>query len=295
MPIPARILRAAAEDIKRPDTGPSANRDHIIAVARCLMARHGRTEITFANLAIALCIGTTTLRNHFADLDALLGEILRRHLLALSNALGRIPTDAADPHKARRAAYYAFTRTALGGFTEAHLLLLRDSTLLPPDERETIDIMHQGLAALLGGPMGEEALDLLDMPRMALPRIETILATPTAAADYAADYAAPAPESPRPPLQRPADPEAPGAWIFSAGLPGLPPVPAEFVLPNADRHTGQPSLGQPGLGPPILENCLAAVAAHTKNRAARRMERSLRATTRAMAKLATSRDPPKPP
>jgi AcrR family transcriptional regulator len=228
MPTAARILRATAQDIRRVDTGKSPSRDHILAVAQCLIARYGRNEVTFANLAIALCIGTPTLRNHFADLDALLGEILRRHLHALSIAIGKIPASSPDRQKARRAAYFAFTRTALGGLTEAHLLLKHERQGLAADERATIDDIHHGIGRMLAGSLADEALDLLDNPRNSLARVETILATPTI---ELAD-AAPAPMPPPATLQRPIDPEAPGAWIFNAGIPGLPPAPATVTLPK---------------------------------------------------------------
>jgi hypothetical protein len=73
------------------------------------------------------------------------------------------------------AAYRAYTRTALGGLTETHLLLVRDSHTLPDDERISIDMMRQGIGELLGGNLREETLRLLDAPFLDAPAIEARL------------------------------------------------------------------------------------------------------------------------
>jgi len=298
MPIPARILRAAAQDISRPDTGASATRDHILNVAQHLMATYGSEEITFANLAIALCMGTTTLRRQFADIHALLGEVLRRHVRGISAALGKVPAGTTDQRKALRAAYYNFAHAPFGGLTAAHHLFQRDRHLLPPDERETIDIIHANMGRTLAGGLGAEALMMLDSPFMELARIETLLATPTDEVKHAATKPEPAPPMvqqivpPGRPVPRPADPDAPGAWIFHAGIPGLPPTPANFVVPEGTPEKPDPS---PGLRPALTANCLALAAPPAKNRAARRLERALLANARTMAKFAASQAPPKTP
>jgi AcrR family transcriptional regulator len=180
MSIPARILRARARDRAPAEyalTARQQNRhEHIVATAQYLMSAYGSANIAFRDLAIALRMGSATLRFHFVDLDALLGEILLRHLQALATAIGCIQPDGADPNPARRAAYLAYTRGAGGGLTEAHLLLVRDRHLLPPDLLDGLEGMRRHIGEQLAGDMADEALLLLDCPRMDGPRIEAYLA-----------------------------------------------------------------------------------------------------------------------
>jgi AcrR family transcriptional regulator len=261
MPTPHRILRAQAQarDPKpiQFSTRELERHDRILTVGRVLMAANGRQNLTFAGLAVALSLGTTTLRRHFADLDALLGEILAHHLGAIATALGAIPNTDPDAAAKRRAAYIAFTRTALGGFTEAHLLLLRDRHQLPEDVRTPLEDTRFGLAQILGGPLAEDTMSFLDSPNLDIGDIEFLLAalvtrraaqaeqnaraTPPRTAPIPATTPDPAPpvKTPTAPVRRfalvppdPDDPEdekSPGDWIFDANLPGVsraPPVPA---------------------------------------------------------------------
>jgi AcrR family transcriptional regulator len=256
MKTPPRILRAREQN-RDPDAyeftqRQSARHDRILAGSQCLLAEYGPDTIDFRDLATALRMATATLRFHFVDLHALLGTILRRHLRALAAALGKIPTDAPNRQELQRAAYLAYTRTPLGGFTEAHLLFVRDRHTLPPDQRETIELTRFGLGTLLAGDLGEEALLLLDAPIVDAARIEVCLAALNA--PQAAEPAAPhhdaerRPDSrpkeqplteqskPRPPPRRsaatpflPAEDipaEIPGDWIYAVGLPGVRAPPA---------------------------------------------------------------------
>jgi len=177
---PPRILRAEARNLDpthpTPATTHPARHARILKIALSLFANHGFTKITFTAMAIALEIDPKTLRKHFADLPALLGEILRNHLTALSTAIGEIPFNAPDRQAQQRAIYHAFTHTPLGGLTEAHLLLTRDAHLLPDDERIPIQQTHQNFGEILAPFAPNEALALLDSPYLTAPRIETMLA-----------------------------------------------------------------------------------------------------------------------
>jgi AcrR family transcriptional regulator len=219
MSIPTRILRARAQNRAPAEyalTARQQNRhEHIVATAQCLMSAYGSANIAFRDLAIALRMGSATLRFHFVDLDALLGEILSRHLHAVATVIGGIQPDAADPKAARRAAYLAYTRGADGGLTEAHLLLVRDRHLLPPDLLEGLEGMRRHIGELLAGDMADEALLLLDCPRMNGPRIEACLAALAAIA---------APTAPKP-IDLPHNPSA-----------ALPATPAARALPADWKH-----------------------------------------------------------
>jgi len=227
MPTPARILCAEASNLDRtqPHFGPRdiERRERIVAIGQSLMANHGRHNITFANLALALLITSSALRRHFADLDALLAEILRRHLLALSQAIGEIPMDAPNRPALMRQAYLDFTRTPLGGLTEAHLLLTRDARLLPNDERIPIEDTHRSLGDVLGGQFARETLVLLDAPYIEAQTIETMLTAlqqpaPASAKVQPKQLALMRSET-MPPVPPTPEPSTPGSWIFTAGLP----------------------------------------------------------------------------
>jgi AcrR family transcriptional regulator len=213
MHLPARLIRAHADDTPghRPALSPREQdrRDRILANALTLMAQYGRHSLTMAAFATGLRLSPAMVRRHFPDLDNLFAEILRAHLHAIAGAIGAIPPDTPNPQAARRAAYIAATRTASGNLTAAHLLLVRDRHLLPPDEAHSIEHMRGLLAETLAGPGGHAALVLLDAPDFQAPQIEAMLeaaaAHPaTAPAQHTAEplqRAAPAhrPEPPKPP------------------------------------------------------------------------------------------------
>ena len=206
---PARILRAIAESRhQRPEPTPREleREERILAVAQTVMAEAGRHTITFSSMALALRMVRSTLRLHFCDLDELLAAILHRHLRRLSYALGEVPQDAPDRPQKMRAAYLAATRTILGGYTEAHLLLVRDRHLLPPELLTSIDFIRHNLGDILAYGHAEEVLDLLDMRSLSAPRIEAHLALITAPAPEPAEppITAAAPLPPTEPLTTPA-------------------------------------------------------------------------------------------
>ena len=179
MHIPARILRNDAARADRnpptPTTRDLATRDRIVDLGQVLMARHGRHAISMTAFALALGHCTATIRRHFADLDALLGSILQRHLQRLSEALSEVPWDAPDRQAALRAAYLGATRATLGGLTEGHLLLVRDRHLLPEDELTPVEDTLYGIGCILAGDHGAAALALLDTPALSAPQIECMM------------------------------------------------------------------------------------------------------------------------
>ena len=188
MHTPPRILRAEIEDIPGARLRLSARERErqavILAAGRRVMVNHGHTGIRLADLAIALGMAPATIRRYFPDLDELLGEILRTHLLAISSAIGdalrAVPaatatTGAAHRQAAARAAYLAATRTVLGGHTEAHLLLLRERHHLPPDLLAGIEGTRAALGEVLAGDHWAEALGLLDLADLSPAMIEGMM------------------------------------------------------------------------------------------------------------------------
>jgi AcrR family transcriptional regulator len=233
MTTPIRILRAKAQ-ARNPAHFALTERqrvrqESILDIAKHLIADEGRENITFAGLARALRLAVTTLAFHFVDLEALLGEIIRRHLRALSSELGKISADDPLRHKKRRAAYVAYTRTPMGGLNEAHLLLVRDRHTLPPDERETIELIRYGIGELLTDGSVEDVFLFLDAPLLTPARIEA----------YIAGHAPEPPPQPEAPtfdtltfdtIDPEATHERPGDWALSYG--GLTTVraPAHAAL-----------------------------------------------------------------
>jgi AcrR family transcriptional regulator len=199
--------------------------ESILDISRHLIADEGIENITFRGLAKALRLSVTTLTFHFVDLPALLSELIRLHLRALACELGRVSVNDPLRLQKRRAAYLAYTRTPLGGLTEAHLLLVRDRHTLPPDEREGIELLRYDLGECLTDGNVDDAFLFLDAPLLAAARIETYIAGTTTA---------PPPPRPDPatfgtlPFDKPpfstTDPgaahEKTGDWVFAYG--GLP-------------------------------------------------------------------------
>jgi AcrR family transcriptional regulator len=213
MTTPIRILRAKAQARNPAHFALTARQrireESIIDIARHLIADEGLENITFTALARALRMSAATLGFHFVDLPALLSEIIRRHLHALAAELGK--TRADDPHRLakRRAAYVAYTRTPMGGLSEAHLLLVRDLHTLPPDEREGLELIRYELGECLTDGSVEDAFLFLDAPLLTPARIES----------YIRSTAAPPPAAPAAPAFTTTDPRAPdekpGDWFLS--------------------------------------------------------------------------------
>ena len=216
MSTPIRILRNHADEIlgryRNTSFVESERERKILDVAECLMIRCGRGDITMTALSGAMLMSLPTIRRHFADMDELLGAILLRHLKRLESAVAKISPDDQDCGPAKRAAYFAFTRTGYGAHTDIHHLLLREGPSLPPDVGGTVEDTRRALAVcLFGAGAPRIALALLDSLDLDAVGIESMLGALEAVlrpAPHAADPVA----SPVIPLPRPPEPEpAPAA------------------------------------------------------------------------------------
>lgn len=230
--IPPRLLRAITDELPQArrflTPRERAREELILAAGQAAMVQYGRHGISVGTLSTTIRIAPATFRRHFADLDRLLGEILSRHLRAITSALGAVPQTAPDRPAACRAAYLATTRTPMGGPTETHLLLIRDRFCLPPDERHQVEQIRDIIGDLIAGEDAEAALALLDTPYLSAARIEGALAG-LAAARAEEQRPVPPRPSPEPPLpiklrpmaerfRRPPDPPAPSEpWALPPG------------------------------------------------------------------------------
>ena len=191
--------------------------EQIVTAGRTLLAEFGAGSFTMNAFALALRMSPASIRRHFIDLDSLLVHILNRHLLTLSTVMGTLPRGANDKQAARRGAYLAHTRTALGGLTESHLLLVRDRHLLPQADFDRIEEIRANLGTLLAAEHVQTVLELLDMPTMDLADIDAILA---ARAAHASPAGCPSPAAPKPIFklrpQRTRQPTLPTSWHRSA-------------------------------------------------------------------------------
>ena len=244
MRTPNRILRADAEQLERdpPDLSPreAEQFSRILTVAEPILARRGIHTMTLPGLAEALRMSPRTMRRHFSDLDALLATLLRRHLRKLAYAIGKIPHDAPDRPQKMRAAYLAYTRTDLGFHTDAHLLLVRDRTLLPEDLFTNIEAARRDLGDTLAHGHSEAALNLLDTCTLDAPCIEAALA---GIAATAARQPKPTPSAPKQgaPIRRDRPRPATPPWAPRDPLALLRfgPLP---MLPNFLHATAQPQI-----------------------------------------------------
>jgi AcrR family transcriptional regulator len=214
MHISARIIRAEAEALgclpKFLTDRERERRDNILRLGRSIMAKHGRDRVRFIDIAVGLNLTKAAVRRHFVDIDALLGDILRRHCRALVAELATIPHDAPDRDRKRRAVYIAFTRTPMGGLTADHLLLVRDLKLLPEDERIPLELLRCEIGRIVAGDHFELALELLDQPYFDANDVEAKLAP------HISPRRAAPPQKIIPP-----ELEVPGEWIYKAGFPNM--------------------------------------------------------------------------
>jgi hypothetical protein len=177
---PARTLRALIEDL------PEAQRilsererqrhDLIRAAGRRFFAMLGPDTFSLATFVKAIRMNVRAFNSFYCDLESLLADLIRTHLMDLFSAIGDIPQDAQDRQAARRAAYLAATRSPLGGLTETHMLLAHHHKCLPPDLREPIEQLRASLGEALAGDHAEAAFRLLDAPEFSPAEIELTLA-----------------------------------------------------------------------------------------------------------------------
>jgi AcrR family transcriptional regulator len=256
MTVPPNLLRSQVEDFEHTpnylSTKQLARRDRILTTGRHLLALHGLRNLRVCDLAIAIALNITSaaIRFHFADLDALLIEILKEHGKAINKALGAVHHTDPDATAKRRAAYFAATRGPYGNLTEAHLLLVRDATMLSETNYAAIQQSHDQHAIILAGTLDADvALTLLDAPRLDPIRILTTIATlegtdPALALPFLTPAPDPQPEAielPPPPqplpelswsddlakvpddFLEPYDGRTPGAWVFNPNHARSPP------------------------------------------------------------------------
>jgi len=178
----ARHIRIAVDGLKGAHRALSNaqkdRQDFILQAGRLAMGRYGRESITMPEFSVALRLTVAQIRWHYTDLDELFGAVLRDHVKNIVLAIHEaVPyADDPDPYRAARAAYFGFTRTGLGAFTETHQLFLRVRHRLPEDEAESVNLHYKALARYLGGEFGWEALDLLNTESLTLADIEESMA-----------------------------------------------------------------------------------------------------------------------
>lgn len=238
MKIPARILRSHVMDIDRTlrelTQREEAREERILQDAQFLIARFGAAAITFTNLAIAIKVAPATMRRHFPDFDALLGEIMRRHLRAVAKAIAEIPPEAPDRRRQQRAAYLTATRN-IGAPTEAHLILTTYRNTLPEDERTTVNDLRGQIGEMLSPGEAEATLHLLDCPHFDIAQIEAMLT--------AAQSPSPQPQPAAPPA---AEPQPPPAFRLLADLSEISGVsmPGGKLMENIERAPFHAAIGR---------------------------------------------------
>ena len=246
MPIAPNLLRSQAEDFEHTPNFLSAKllarRDRILHTGRHLLALHGIRNLRVCDLAIALNITSAAIRTHFADLDALLIEILKEHGKAINNAIGAIHRTDPDAVAKRRAAYLAVTRGPHGGLTEAHLLLVRDATMLSDANFMAIHEFHNQHGIILAGKLDADiVLTLLDAPRLDPLRIHAMLAT-LEGTDPAEMIPLPVLTAPEPTKQlQPPQPAPELTWSDD-----LADIPDDLLQTSPDGQTPGASVFNPG-------------------------------------------------
>ena len=183
MPTPTRILRSLCEELD-PSMHDRTIREEgqfqrIMKCAPTLLTFYNIDRITFTALAVAMKMAPATLRRHFVDIPALLGYLIREHLLEINAAIAAIRRDTPNFFQLRRAAYLTATRKPLGAHTEIHLLMLNNLANLPGDVRLPLIELQNAIASALAPPgQADFVLSMIENPYITPRRLEAIVATP---------------------------------------------------------------------------------------------------------------------
>lgn len=174
MLIPLRIVRADAEDLdtpRRPTHAEIQAKERIRRLGRNIIGNYGRAALTTARLAGGLNMSLSTFRRHYADIDALLAELIADELRRIARLFGNVPQDAPDRQAACRAVFLDATRN-LGALAEGYRLIVRDMPLLPEDLRLPLERSLAVLGARMAGPCAGKCLALMAVPCLSAAEIE---------------------------------------------------------------------------------------------------------------------------
>ena len=252
-PIPARILlRDCLTSPLRPPPSErrQKQRDYILDAAQRMFATHGRAGMAMRNIADALDISRDTLRRHICDIHHLFALVLTAHLAMLTQAIDQIEAAPPDLIACRREALHQIVTGRYGYTARLHVLLDRDRSLLPDDERTPIEDQLNHLAALLGA-QGADAAEIL-FPRQppiavpAAPAIQPAVGAP-GPLPTALEPAQPAPAAPETTLHVIQAPRP--AWPAPILHPAQPIATAKQTL----RTTAAPSQATRTQPPPRLK------------------------------------------
>jgi len=270
MPTPTRILRTLCEELD-PSMHDRTERqerqfERIMKCAPTLLTFYNIDRITFAALATAMKMAPATLRHHFVDIPALLGHLIREHLLEINTAIAAIRRDTPNFFQLRRAAYLAATRKPLGAHTEIHLLMLNNLANLPDDVRLPILALQDQIASAIAPPgQADFVLSMIENPYITPRRLEAIIATP----EYAWHETGEAPAlQPEPaPGQAPA-PDATNGLSNTSGMK----IPGSEIwikrthgpVDNLSNHALTALLPPPAPNPVTLDQAACTASAHAQ-------------------------------
>jgi AcrR family transcriptional regulator len=240
METPLRIMRNIIDKHDGPpialSTRQRETRERILTLGQSVLAKFGTPTLKFTILAAAMHISTSTVRFHFADLDALLSALVVRHLDRLVAAISEVPNDDPYCEHNRRAAYLKASRAPDGGLNEGHLLLVRDRHFLPRDVLANIEALRHQIGILLAGDRAQLALCVLDIPHVDPAELQNRLVG-----------VCPAARPPAPSVHAPVRPTPERiTWI----VPHQPFIPPRSLRAEPDDLAEKP----PGYGKPRILN-----------------------------------------
>ena len=234
-----RQVRATASNYGRlvpPLTWRERERfEEILVESPGVLVEHPRQTLTFNIIAGTLRTTPVTLRRYFPDLDALIGEILHKHLRLIAEAFGEVPH---GPDRARlcRLRYYNLTHTPMGAPNPQQLIMIRELYALPEDLRGPLAAMRHSLGVTMAGDLAEELLHFFENPCFTLADIEALLPPLEAAraAEFQALHLPPpatAPQNVAPPPAPEPEPES-AADPQETAAPASPEAEPDFATDN---------------------------------------------------------------
>jgi TetR/AcrR family transcriptional regulator len=132
-----------------------AKRSHLLRTAAPLFARHGYDRTSLAMIAVAAGVSKGLVYHYYPDKDAVLADVIRRHLARLIEAVTAVTAADGRAPERRLADMAAALLAAYRDADAEHQVQVAHLRLLPGPVQEELKAMERALVALFAAALAE--------------------------------------------------------------------------------------------------------------------------------------------